>query len=46
MFDTKCYVPEGDEVSVVGEAFAILAELGDWDGAMSEVADLRDLGVI
>ena len=46
VFDTKCYVLEGDEVSVVGEAFAILAELGDWDGAMSEVADLRDLGVI
>ena len=46
VFDTKCYVPEGDEVSVVGEAFAILAELGDWDGAMSEVADLRDLGGI
>ena len=46
VFDTHCGLVMSEETSVIGEAFAILAELGDWDGAMSEVADLRDLGVI
>jgi hypothetical protein len=33
------------EPSVIGEVFAVLAELGDLDGAMAEMEDLREMGV-
>lgn len=46
VFDTWCGSQQSGEPSVIGEVFAVLAELGDWDGAMSEVADLRDMGLI
>lgn len=46
VFDSHCNLPESGEPSVIGEAFAILAELGDMDGAMSDIADLQDLGVL
>lgn len=52
VFSTRCQGidPHGDgsihgEPSVIGEVFAVLAELGDLDGAMAEMEDLREMGV-
>lgn len=46
VFSTKCAGEPSGEPSVIGEAFALLAELGDLDGAMAEIEDLRDMGVL
>ena len=45
VFSTRCNGERSGEPSVIGEVFAVLAELGDLDGAMAEIEDLRDMGV-
>ena len=47
VFSTRCNGESSGsgEPSVIGEVFAVLAELGDLDGAMAEIEDLRDMGV-
>ena len=45
VFDTRCRTSsQADGPSVIGEVFAILAELGDFDGAIAEIEDARALG--
>ena len=45
VFETVCST-SSSEPSVIGEVFAVLAELGDFDGAIADVEDLRAMGLL